>query len=378
MANNNAAMYNSQMLRSAGINPYAVLPRDKVVEEGPKSCLKEEIRKSLRIMDEQNAINRFTWYNLPRGLTGQLIERILYYKGQGMFFRLQDKFFFLPYSLDGTIDVYGRFMSVTPLPFNGTSNDGGKGDKPWIQGLSFNPQYEVAIPEDFMKQDGTPEVEKMEQFLDKACVLLKDYSEQYSQTILPRKSIQEPVLDLMSECYPFMRTALINGSGVRGIKVSDETEAGEVMRANAQITNSALNGTPYTPIKGAIDFQELTNGSPAQAQEFLLAMQSLDSFRLSLYGLDSGGIFQKKAHMLEAEQEMNAGNTGLVLQDSLNLRQNFATICNSIWGTAIWVEPNEVVLGIDRNMDGAIEGDPEATVPGDSAPANNTMEEEEI
>lgn len=324
-------------------------------------------------MDEQNAINRFTWYNLPRGLSGQLIERILYYKGQGMFFRLQDKYFFLPYALDGSIDVYGRFTSVTPLPFNGTSNDGGKGEKPWIQGLSFAPQYEVALPEDFVKEDGTPEVEKMEQFLDKACVILKDYSEQYSQTILPRKTIQEPILDLMSECYPFMRTALINGTGVRGIKVSDDTEAGEVMRANAQITNSALNGTPYTPIKGAIDFQELTNGAPAQAQEFLLAMQSLDSYRLSLYGLGEGGIFQKKAHMLESEQEMNAGNTGLILQDSLTLRQNFATICNSIWGTSIWCEPSETVMGVDVNGDGIVESNEEDA----AAPTTNTTTEDE-
>lgn len=216
----------------------------------------------------------------------------------------------------------------------------------------------------------------MEQFLEKACVLLKDYSEQISQTNIARKDLQEPVLDLMAECYPFMRTALINGTGVRGLKVSDDTEVGEVCRANEQIVNAALTGHPYTPIKGAIDFQDLTNGSPMHAEEFLVAMQSLDSYRLSMYGLGEGGIFQKKAHMLESEQEMNAGNTGLILQDSLTLRQNFATICNSIWGTFIWCEPSEVVMGVDVNGDGIVESDEEDSAY-TAAPANDTITEDE-
>lgn len=58
--------------------------------------------------------------------------------------------------------------------------------------------------------------------------------------------------------------------------------------------------------------------------------------------------------MLEAEQEMNAGNVGLVLQDSLKIRQDFCDIVNSIWGLGIWCEVSEVALGIDNNMDGVI------------------------
>jgi hypothetical protein len=86
-------------------------------------------------------------------------------------------------------------------------------------------------------------------------------------------------------------------------------------------------------------------------------MQSLDNYRLSLFGLDNGGLFQKKSHMLEAEQEMNAGNTGLVAEDGLRNRQEFATIANSIFGTAIWCEPSEPTIGVDRNMDGVIGDD---------------------
>ena len=83
-------------------------------------------------------------------------------------------------------------------------------------------------------------------------------------------------------------------------------------------------------------------------------MQSLDNFRLSMYGLDNGGLFQKKSHVLEAEQEMNTGTTGLILRDSLQCRQDACNIINSIWGLNIWVEPSEVISGLDTNGDGQL------------------------
>lgn len=80
-------------------------------------------------------------------------------------------------------------------------------------------------------------------------------------------------------------------------------------------------------------------------------MQSLDNYRLSLYGLDNGGLFQKKSHVLEAEQQMNTGTTGLVLRDSLQCRQDACNIINSAFGLQIWCEPSEVVMGVDMNGD---------------------------
>ena len=344
---NNAAMYDTNTLIQAGINPKTGLPfrmgGDKTV------CAKPEIKKQLRILDEQNAVNRFTWYNLPSGLNSHLIERILYYRGQGMFFKLQDKFYFLPYALSAPegstgIDVYGRFTGVTPLPFNGTSGDK---DAPWIRGLVYEPVYEA--PDLMELADKTPE--ELTAIIEKSCVLLHDYTPQLSQTNIARQALQDPLLDVMSDCIPFMRTALLNGTGVMGVRVSNENEEPAVEAMSSAINRAALEGRKYVGVTGTIDFQELTGGNIARAEEFMLALQSLDNYRLSLYGLDNGGLFQKKSHMLEAEQEMNAGRTQLALEDCLANRQYFATVCNTIWGTSIWCEPSETVLGIDRDGD---------------------------
>jgi hypothetical protein len=338
---------------AAGINPKTGLPL-KAGPKGPeRPDLKDGIKKQLRILDEQNAIHRYVWYNLPDGLTGELIERILYYKGQGMLFfdDVLNKFFFLPFALsaeDGTgIDVYGRFTSVKPLPFNGSTSmkkDNGK----QYDGFLGRIQRDVAYEYD------EPDIKN----LSTKCVLLHDYCKQISQTTLPRATINDCVLDIMAECFPMMRTNLINSSGVSGLRVNDDTEDAEVQRASAAVYKAAMEGDKWVSIKGAIDFQELSNGTgTVKAEEYLLAMQALDNYRLSLYGLQNGGLFQKKSHMLEAEQNMNAGNTSLALQDGLNIRQEFCNMANWTLGTLMSCEINENVINMDRNMDGKLDDD---------------------
>lgn len=357
--NRGARMYDLDPVIQAGINPKTGLPIK--MGGGTGSSLKTDLRKNLRIMDEQNAVNRYVWTDLPKGLDGKLIERILYYRGQGAAFKLKDKFYFLPYTLaapEGStgIDVYGRFTGITPLPFNGTSNDG-KEDAPWIRGLIFTPRYEVADLEEYA--DSTPE--EIIDALDKTAILLHDYTPQVSQTNIPRQQLQEPILDLMSDCLPFMRTALMNGTGVMGMRVGSEDEEAQVQAMSSAINQAALQGRKYVGITGQVDFQELTGGNLAKAEEFLLALQSLDNFRLSMYGLDNGGLFQKKSHMLEAEQEMNTANTGLVADDGLSNRQKFATIFNSYFGTRLWCVPNETTIAQDLDGDGIAGGQATST-----------------
>lgn len=370
MSNKSRGPYlpNMEAYVAAGLNPATGLPYKM---GGNDVQTKIDIKRALRIVDEQDAVNRFTWYNLPDGLTSQLLERILYYRGQGAFFKMNDKFYFLPYALDGTIDVYGRFNSITPLPFNGTTQT--KDEKPLIKGLTYDCVYEVMTPEDFVKQDGTFDITKMEDLVDKSAVILKDYTEQISQTNTSRQVLNEPILDIMSDCLPFCRTALFHSTGVKGMRVGSQVEANEVITANRAINNAALTGQWAVPIVGAVDFQDLTNGNGVgKSEEFLLSLQAFDSFRLSLYGLPNGGLFQKKAHMLEAEQNMNAGTASLVLQDSLSNRQAFCNIVNSIWGLGIWCDVNESITQMDRDMDGDAYGNGEETkAQNAAAPQNN-------
>lgn len=349
------------LYESAGFKPpYDPKTVGLVREHSADPCmLKSAIKRQLRILDEQNAINRYKWYNLPSGLDGQLLERILYYKGQAMFFYspLDENFYFLPYALSGTIDIYGRFKRVAGLPFNGSNED-----KP-IEAFT----RDVVI--DILDAD--------ENTFNEGCVLLCDYSKQISQTNISRQILQDPVLDAMAEAFPFARTSLIANSGVKGMRVNDQDEQAEVKQASRSITRAALTGDPWIPIIGHIEFQDLTNGTALKSEEYLLYMQALDNYRLSLYGLDNGGLFQKKSHMLEAEQKMNSGNSGLVMQDGLTIRQNFCDMVNAIWGLGIWCEISETVLNMDTDGDGmAIDNNDQSGVPGEQPQTTEETEDE--
>lgn len=348
MAKNNAKIKDVSSIISAGINPKTGLPIK--ASDAISIISKSDIFAQISIIDEQDAINSGTWFNLPEGLTGRLVERILYHKGQAIFFKIKDRFYFLPYTLSGTIDVYGRFTKVTPLSFNGTtesSKSSNKKEVPWIQGLDFIPRYEVQMPEDFVDLSAA----ELDKYISESCVILKDYTEGISQTIIPRAIINKPIIDLESECFPFMRTALLNSTGIQGIRVNNQDEVANTEAASAMINEAALSGRKYAPMVGFAEFQELTGGTVNKAEEFLLSMQSIDNYRLSLHGLDSGGIFQKRSHMLESEQQMNAGNIGLVMRDRVQNRQDFCNIVNSIFGIGMWYEPSEVVTNIDVNGD---------------------------
>ena len=329
---------------AAGINPKTGLP----VKLGSSKCtLKEDIKKQLRLVDEQDAVNRYVWYNLPMNLTSQELERMLYYKGQLCFYYDKDleEFYFMPFALDGSIDFYGRYRTIHPVPMtSGTDDKGNKAQAQYLAEKKLNCVYGMQLEEGEVDPENS-------------CVLLHDYTKQLSQTIIPRCVVNDPLLDTMAECIPYMRTCLLAGSGIKGIRVNDADQAASVHDAARGMKDAALTQEPWIALEGSVEFQELTDGATLKAEEYMLAMQSLDNFRLGTMGLDNGGLFTKKAHELQTEADINGGPVGLVMQDGLSIRQNFCNIVNSIWDLGIWCEPAQNIMGMDNDGDGAIDED---------------------
>lgn len=332
-------IYDVNSYIQAGIDPKTGLPLKAT--SGDPDHLVSDIKRILRIMDGQTAYNRYTWVNVPEGLTGELIERVLYYKGQAAFFYMEalNKFYFLPYALNGTIDVYGRFNDITPLPWKGTVDGEGK-QKPWIEGLKKHCVYEVMLDD-----------EVDEKVMKDSCVLLHDYSKQMSETNIARQILNDPILENMAEAYPMARTSLIANSGIAAMRVNDESQAVNVEIASKAMQMYATTGRAFIPITGNIDFQGLTNGGTPNADPYLLYMESLNNFRLATYGIENGGIFEKRSGVNAAEMmAMGTINVGEVYQDGLKLRQQFCDIVNSIWDLNIMCIPNEQMMMAQNAM----------------------------
>jgi len=323
-------------LIKAGIDPVTGLP----LKMGDLSInLKEKLKTMFDIIDEQTAVNRFEWYNLPTGITGEELERILFFRGQVAFFLYKDldEYYFMPYALDGTIDFYGRFNTIHPVPF--TSGVDEKKDEKYKEEKA---RQNALLSQ--LKLKCIYKVQTEDSKIDKesCCVLLHDYSKPIGEHIIPRHDVNQALIDVMSDVIPFLRTTMLSGTGVRGYRVNSQDEQLEVQEGAKRVYKDALKGTIWEPIIGNIEFQDLVSkGGTAKLEEYLMALQSLDNIRKSTYGIENGGSFEKKAHTLESEEQINQSNNSFVMEDSLKIRQNFCDIVNSIWNLGIWVEKKE-------------------------------------
>lgn len=343
----------------AGINPKTggkLLPPSMTL--GESSPIKEAFRLAIRIKDEQNAVMRYRWYNLPDGLDGELVERMLYYRGQLAFAYVKElnAFLMLPYTLCGDkdngsgLDAYSRFNAVRLIPFSGTDtakNSDGKERKTTLSTIlsahTFKVRYAVL--------EGLVDLSDVEE----SAVLLKDYTSQLSETNIPRREIQDPIIDLEAACFAYANTAMINSTGVTGMRVQVEDEEQNVANMNRSIEKAALNGHKSIPIVGTVDFQELTGGKTAPADEFMVLAQAVDNERLSLYGLENGGLYQKKTYVNDAQTQMNSGTPNDVYHNGLMIRQKFCDIVNSIWQLGIACEAAEYDSGVDLDGDGTLD-----------------------
>lgn len=362
MATKNSGPYmpNLEALLAAGIDPKTGLPVK--VTSGTKCTLKNDIKKIVRIIDEQDAVNRYKWYNLPCNLSSQEVERLLYYKGQLCFFYFKDldEFYFMPYTLDGTIDFYGRFNTIHPIPMTA-----GDEDKDNVKRKTAQEELLSKIKLKCIYAPITFADELNYDVMTSSAVLLHDYTKQQSQTIIPRQQVNDPLVETIAAMIPYARTAAMLSTGVKGVRVNDSAEAGDLMTGSNTIDVAAQTGNPWVPLLGKLDYQELNGGVAYKPTDFMQLMQSLDNFRLSTYGIDNGGLFEKKSQILESENSINASNTAVALTDGLAIRQNFCNIVNSIWHLGIWCDITETAAMRDDNGDGRIdENDPTASQSG--------------
>ena len=339
-----AFLPNLKPIIAAGINPKTGLP-NKMGDPG-KRDVKGKIKKMLKQVDVKTATNRYVWYNLPCDLSSQELERLIYYRDTLIFFYLEeeDKFYFMIPTLDSDagLDFYGRWNGCQPIPYTWGKEKASAKVTEYLSKIHLKCVYAPKQYEDLTLDD-----------LTKSCVILHDATRQEDpNNTQSRNTTNEPLIDLMAECPAYMRTCLINSCGTRGLRINDPDQKSEVAEMSRGVQEAALEGDPYVAMTSTVELQDLADKSTGKSEEFMLAMQSLDNLRLSTYGIDNGGLFEKKSYMNYGEANVNGGPVGMALQDGLAIRQEFCNIVNSIWGLGIWCDINECLIGQDVNGDG--------------------------
>lgn len=341
----------AQMIAASQTNAY--MANQKLIESmfmnfKSKGSLSHEVEdcaiSNITELDRLQFLTRYEWEGLPN-ITSKQLERIIYEKGWIMMFYSDEtgKYYYLPCCLSGTIDVYGRYNSVKPVPMGTTYEKLKETNKVLYDFLT-------EVVRDIVKcEDDLEQADKSKQ-----CVLLYDRTPGLSETVEPRMILAKGMINFQAETLPLLRTTLINDTGTKAVRVNNADEASSVFDSNNAKIRAAKTGQGLVPVTGTLDFQDLNAGGTAQTTEFLQSYQAIDNIRKSFMGLGSGAAFEKNAHMLEGELSMNSQSADDVLEDGFKMRKTFCDLANKLFGLNISVkkkENKENVTPTDKGVD---------------------------
>lgn len=294
------------------------------------------------IMREQNkieTIERYMWTNVPFGLTPDLIERLLFYRGKGiMYFNDKvGKFQFLPFALNGVIDEYGRFTACNTLPFTGVDSELedkkiGKPKKKVVQNLIYE---DLQIVYDLPYNE-----EMLRSFKNKKPVgiILNDSTLSLSQQPIIRYNYVKPVLHMMATLMNIINTAMFGNADHNIIQVEDEGLYPSIKTQLEAINQDILRGNRFTPITSPMPIESLKTTSSSDLEGLFTTFNSLTNFLKSITGVANAGVFDKKAHLLQEEQKLNGSNADDIYYNGLRVRQEFCLLFQAYYNYPIWCE----------------------------------------
>lgn len=360
-----AKMYDVNALNQAGI-PISkeVLKYANYINENgltiskSMGCFELNYNEVFAIMQTQNRIEtleRYMWTNVPPGLTQDLIERILFYRGTGVLYYNEkvDKFQFLPYALSDTIDEYGRYTECSTFPFTGT-NDGGNNNKP--DNAVYNHLKLVwDLP---YNKDTIKNILKKET----VGIILNDSSLAISQSPVIRSSYVKPILHLLSSLMQIIHTSMYAAADYNLIQVENQNQLDEINEAIDSINERIRAGKRFGGVIGMNPIIPLKTSNTFDIEGLFNVYNSITNLLKSITGIANPGVFDKKAHLLQEEQALNGSNADDVYYNGLRMRQEFCLMVQAYYGYPVWCESKRAMSEVQaENMSTGETSDPDNT-----------------
>lgn len=361
-------MYDTISLTGAGIPlskkmlkyGNAVDQDGKIITPNPKD-FNLQYDSLYNIMREQNMIEtfeRYMWTDIPFGLTQDIIERILFFRGKGIFYFNDkiEKFQFLPFALNGVIDEYGRYTRCNTLPFIGTDEEpkDKKVKKPRILvyedlEIVYDLPYNSEMLENARK-------------MKTVGIILNDNSLAVSQQPIIRSNYVKPVLHMMATLMQIINTAMYGSADHNLLQIENESELASIQNQINAINSDILRGNRFTPIVGNLPITPLKTSNTANLEGLFGTFNSLTNFLKSITGIANAGVFDKKAHLLQEEQKLNGSNSDDIYYNGLRLRQEFCLMVQAYYNYPIWCESKRAMSEVQsENMMTGETTDPDNT-----------------
>lgn len=274
--------------------------------------------------------SRFKWEGLPNGISGKLIETMLYYKGQLMFFKIADKYYILPYAPIGDINHLGIQTKGLPLSYSGVIEDNtNKKHTPFSteRNIMFYDAYE---DEDFFDEQAD-------------AVVLKSHSSLNFNQVIPTVALTDELRSKLVENLVLIRNNLILSQPVKYVQVENASRAKSMRQETDNLIYDILNGNVIQTIVGQLRFENVNSEAPKIAQQDMWqSYASGDNLRMESLGILNNGVFEKRERNLTDEVAGKQTVSKLILQDAWDWRRVFCTLINKYFNLNVKVTLSEM------------------------------------
>lgn len=340
-------MYDLSPIEQAGIPITKKLAKyGNIVDQNGKTISRDPLKYNLNyddlyvIQKEQNRIEileRYMWINVPFGISADIIERILYYRGRGVFYYNEDleKFQFLPFALHDIIDEYGRFTMCNSLVFTGSDSEK-KDKKREIRAVKENIELVYDLP---YNKDMLENIRKKKNY----GIILNDSSLGLSQQPVIRANYVKPVLHLMATMMQIINTAIFGSADHSLLQVESEADYEALNAQIDAINQDILKGRRFTGIIGTFPITPLKTSSTYDVEGLFATYNSLSNLLKTINGIANPGLFDKKAHLLQEEQNLNETNADDIYYNGLRMRQEFCLMVQAFYGYPVWCSSKRTI-----------------------------------
>ena len=279
-------------------------------------------------------VGRFKWEGLPSSLDDNILETMLYYKGQLAFFSIADKYYVLPFVYTGPINQYGVQQRLIPISFNGiVGND------------SKDPNKPFAVEREALFYDR--ELEDIDK--EEIAVVIKSNSSLYLNNVIPNIVVTDEIRDKLAENMILIRNNLILSQPMKYIMAQNEKQADSLRSQVDNMLVEIMNGNVVQAIVGPLSLEDFNSEAPGlQSQNLWQSFSSLDSLRMEYLGIMNNGVFEKKERVLTDEVAGKQSVSKLLLEDALKHRQRFCKLINKYFGLTVSVDLSEIMKPVEK------------------------------
>lgn len=343
---NNRYLGLANMLREGG---QSTLDSDKPTTRNTNpicvsNLMKQKYRQFWQYYDLVQTCSVYEWDNLPSGLESWQLELMLYYRGSFACFKINDKFFMLPYVKRGDgITPNGMPSKIHPIPFNGKSEVGGT--------ELFSTDYELGVDNEGIETE------------DPTAVICFDKIPCSQWGDLPSRAYLNSILiDEICEVFARIHLNIVVSNKKLYVECKDEKQRAVLQK---EIEAQFGSDSPVIVVTQMENIGSSQSTNDYYADSLFNAIKNYDGIRCVFNGISSKGFGTDKKERLTAGELLgNESEYQHFLQNGLLMRQTFCKHINEKFGLNVSVKVSSEPTEDTTDGNGLTEDDKESQLKG--------------